>query len=362
MEAREYQRRLMQGLGRPIVSFEDANGYRFVAVGKEIRWSKTWRTFPDFLFDYIKHVFTHEWGNAELKKPESEQHPLLGWYRKVCDFQRSQLDASDAIYQANMTGVVRAYLGLAYDLYLCAHNAELPPLLMTRLRNPKTFEGALYEAYITGILAKAGFHIEFEDEADSRRSHCELTATHQQTGRKFSVEAKAVTSESARSGSSASPPRIRGKLYDALRKEADHDRLIFIEINRAEFGSPGAAPDWVQSIDAELLQAEKELTIAGQPAPPAYVLVTNRAFMHALDSEQCAEMWLACGYKIPDFASRTGARSILELVAARERHIELQWLRKAQTHSAIPNTFDERVHADVASDAQMPRLQIGATT
>jgi hypothetical protein len=67
-EAREHQRRMLQGLGRPIITFEN-NGYRVVAVGKQIRWSKAWKTFPDFLFDYIKYVLTPEWGNAELKKP-----------------------------------------------------------------------------------------------------------------------------------------------------------------------------------------------------------------------------------------------------------------------------------------------------
>ena len=170
-EAREHERRLVQGLGRPIISFEDNNGYRIVAIGNEVRWSKTWRTFPDFLFDYIKYILTPEWGNAELDKPESERHPLLGWYHKVCDFQRAALKpGSNGIYQARMTGAVRAYLGLAYDLYLCAHNAELPDLLMKRLRNAQTFEGALYEAYVVGNLAKAGFHIDPEDEGDSTRS------------------------------------------------------------------------------------------------------------------------------------------------------------------------------------------------
>jgi hypothetical protein len=142
-EAWEHQRELMQGRGRPIISIED-RGFRFVAVGKELRWSRAWRTFPDFLFDYIKYVFTPEWGDAELKKPESEQHPLLGWYRKVCEFQRRHFtSAKDSISEAPMTGAVKAYVGLAYDLYLCAHNAELPDLLVKRLRNPKTFEGAL---------------------------------------------------------------------------------------------------------------------------------------------------------------------------------------------------------------------------
>ena len=158
----------MQGLGRPIISCED-HGYRVVAIGKQLRWSKGWRTFPDFLFDYIKLVLTPEWGNAELAKPEAQRHPLMGWYQKVCDFQRAHLNTVvNGIHEASMTGAVRAYLGLAYDLYLCAHNVELPGLLLKRLRNPQAFEGALYEAYVIGNLAKAGFHIELEDESDLR--------------------------------------------------------------------------------------------------------------------------------------------------------------------------------------------------
>jgi SEC-C motif len=39
-EAHEHQRRRMQGLGRPIISFE-SNGYRVVAIGKQLRWSKS---------------------------------------------------------------------------------------------------------------------------------------------------------------------------------------------------------------------------------------------------------------------------------------------------------------------------------
>src|ERR1044072_5207548 len=359
-EAREHQRRLMQGLGRPIISFED-HGFRIVCVGKQVRWSKAWRTFPDFLFDYIKTVLTPEWGNAELKKPEAERHPLLRWYHKVCTFQRAHPTRPDGIYEAEMTGAVRAYLGLAYDLYLCGHNAELPELLLKRLRNPQTFEGALYEVHVIGNLAKAGFHIELEDETDSTRSHCELTATHKDTGRKFSVEAKAIASTNPRAGASADPPKIRGKLYDALCKQADHERMIFIELNRAGSGLAGEAPDWGRQLEAKTEKAEKELTVVGQPAPPAYVLVTNRGFIHALDSTAFTEVGLACGFKIPDFASRTGARSILDLVNAREKHKELHWLRKAlRTHGMIPNTFDDRLPKEnVAGD--VPRMMIGST-
>ena len=233
------------------------------------------------------------------------RHPLLDWYRKVCDFQHSQQkSAIDGLYHSEMTGAVKAYLGLAYDLYLCAHNAELPELLLKRLRNAQMFEGALYEAYVIGVLARAGFRIELEDESDSTRSHCELTATHQDTGRKFSVEVKAISSASSRAGATSAPPRIRGKLHEALCKQADHERVVFIELNRAELDMTGDIPAWVQQVDADLARAEQDLTVEGQPAPPAYVFVTNRGFMHALDRERWTEIGVSCSFKIDDLPSR----------------------------------------------------------
>jgi hypothetical protein len=89
---------------------------------------------------------------------------------------------------------------------------------------------------------------------------------------------------------------------------------------------------------------------------------TNRGFVHALDSEHWSEVGLACGYKIDDFASRTGARSILDLAQARERHVELHWLRKAlQTHNVIPNGFDDRLADESSDESNAPRLLIGST-
>ena len=359
-EAREHQRRLMQGLGRPIVSFED-NGYRVVCVGNEVRWSKAWHTFADFLLDYIKMKLTPAWGNAELAKPDAERHPLLRWFAIMGEVQQALAKQPNGLYQSQMTGAIRAYLGLAYDLYLCAHNAELPNLLLKRLRNAQTFEGALYEARVIVSLAKAGFNIELEDETDSERSHCELTAAHKDTGRKFSVEAKAVTSLSARSGASTEPPRIRSQLYKALGKRADHERMIFIELNRAGINPSADVPEWVRHIDADIDLAEKEITIDGKPAPSAYVFVTNFGAIHALDSTRFTEFGLSRGFKISDFGSRTSARSILELVDAREKHRELHWLQKAlQTHQSIPSTFDDRLPEELNDDS-VPRLMIGGT-
>lgn len=146
-------------------------------------------------------------------------------------------------------------------------------------------------------------------------------------------------------------------------KQADHERLIFIELNRAEVGSPSHVPDWAMQVDNELAQAEKELTVKGAPAPPAYVFVTNRgAFIHNLDSNQ-AEVGLVCGFKIDDFASRTDRQAMLPLVKARERHKELHWLRKAiQTHGSFPSSFDDRLpEEESVAQGQAQRLLIGLT-
>jgi hypothetical protein len=54
-EARELQRRQQRGLGRPIISAV-FHGYRFVAVRGRLHFSKSWKTFHDFLMYYIKVV------------------------------------------------------------------------------------------------------------------------------------------------------------------------------------------------------------------------------------------------------------------------------------------------------------------
>ena len=60
---------------------------------------------------------------------------------------------------------------------------------------------------------------------------------------------------------------------------------------------------------------ERELTIAGNPAPPAYVLITNRAFMQALDETECGETTIARAFKIDDFPPGQGARTLSEPAA-----------------------------------------------
>ena len=90
-------------------------------------------------------------------------------------------------------------------------------------------------------------------------------------------------------------------------RKRQHDRIIFIELNRTQtVNSKRSKPDWAAAIDRQLADAEAQLTINGQPASPAYLFVTNRAFMQALDAPECGEIGAAFGYKIPEFRKGRG--------------------------------------------------------
>lgn len=229
LKAIEKQREKQQGLGRPIIS-AFRNGVRFVAVGNRLFHSSNYKTFHDFLFNYIASVFGEEWGNAEIKKPLEERHPILQWYNLLCKFQRENWEESQNIQSASMTGAVAAYLRLSYNLYLLAHNEEIQNILIERLKHPEQFFGALYETHVAAVLIKAGFELDFENEEDGSRSHCEFTATYKGTGKQFSVEAKARQPGKCHYD-------VGNQLYSALRKQADHKRIVFIELNSPDTSS-----------------------------------------------------------------------------------------------------------------------------
>lgn len=48
-----------------------------VAVGNTVHWSTNWKTFPDFLMDYIKGKLGKDWITAEIAKAPQQQHPLV---------------------------------------------------------------------------------------------------------------------------------------------------------------------------------------------------------------------------------------------------------------------------------------------
>ena len=348
-EAAEVQRQRQQGLGRPIISAETDNGYRFVAVKNKLMYSKKWKTFHDFLFAYISAVLDPSWGNAEIAKSPEDRHPILNWYQQVCANQKKYITEPGKVGAGPMTGVDAAYLYLAYDLYSLEHNAELQAKLIARLKNIDNFEGARYEVYVAATLIRAGFVIEFENEDDRSSTHCEFTATYQKTGKKFSVEAKHRT---------GTKPRLGRLLIDALRKAANHPRIVFIDANMPDDGSIADGPPML-NYAIRMLRGMEGRKVNGQDLPPAYVIVTNTPWHHHLESTSYRGCYDMDGFQMPDFKANAKLPNLRAAIDARERHIELLELKKSvQDHSSVPVTFDGEIPEFAFGEAEH-RLLIG---
>jgi len=321
-------------------------------VGSRVHYSKSWKTFHDFLLDYIKLALGQEWGNAELKKPDPERHPILRWYRLVCEYQKEAMGGSKGVHSAPMTGAVEAYLGLAYNLYLLAHNAELQARLIKRLKDPLQFQGACYETYVAAAFIKAGFLVELEDEADPSRTHCEFTAIYPPTGRKFSVEAKARQPGKATAN-------VGNQLYAALQKRTPEARVVFIDVNVPDAASDRERVAWLEEALASIRAKEATMTIDGQPAPGAYVFLTNHPYQYSLESTEYRRVVVSEGFKIPDYKIESTFRSIRDALVARDKHHEMFHLMKSiRNHYEIPSTFDGEI-PEFAFDRATPRLRIG---
>jgi hypothetical protein len=355
MRAQQLQREEQQGLGKPIISAE-FQGYRFVAVGSQLLWSTSWRTFHDFLFEYLPRVLGRDWGSKELKRPSESQHPLFRLHAAVAALRQSQRVPGQTIQTASMTGAAAAYLGLAYNLYLLAHNAALQDHLIKRLRNADQFWPALYETSVAAQFIQAGFELALEEETDPTTTHCEFVATHRASGRSFSVEAKRRQPHKQSFG-------VNNQLHAALKKASEHRRIVFIDVNVDARGTTSTDPyealPWLKDTLASIRAREDTMTIGGIPAPPAYVVVTSEPYEACLSAPYVGMAFAAEGFKIEDFKIDS-AMTMREARLARESHREMyNLLASMLRHQEIPITFDGEIPEFAFSESDTPRLIIG---
>jgi hypothetical protein len=102
------RREKQQGLGRPIIA-PKMRDHQMVAVGKRIYFSKTWKTFHDFLRDYLFGNLGTEWIEAEQAKRAADRHRILRWYEQANDDAERLGTKVGAVYTAPMTGAARAF-------------------------------------------------------------------------------------------------------------------------------------------------------------------------------------------------------------------------------------------------------------
>lgn len=370
-EAERAQREKQQGLGRGIVSL-DFKGNRMVAVGNAIHSSREWGTFQDFLRYFLIRTFGRTWFEEEIKKSEENRHPIVQWHEKTKAHMARFGKKVGNVYTVPASGAHRAFLHLAYNIYLIAHHAEpkqLEKLLSAFVGKLKSsrmddFLGKLFETYAAAAFLKAGFQLDYKELEKNAESTVEFVATFPKTGRKFSVEVKSRVRKPDEDEPAEEYKRLRvaNKLNRALSKKADHDRVVMIEVNVQDQLSGDRIEGWLQSAVDQVRHAEKTPTPDGSAKPSAYVFVTNHSFHNNLDSQNAGIQFIAAGCNIPDFGTDVPFNRLADVLDSEERHKEVLALADSmREHYDIPATFDgENPVFAFNPEAQKHRLKIGA--
>jgi hypothetical protein len=375
MTALHAQRQKQQGLGRPIIAGM-VDDHRIVAVGKTVHASKSWQTFHDFLRHFFLESLDRTWLNAQAALLPEQQHIVLRWHDKAMQHLMKAGKKIGEIHSAPMIGAARAFLNLAYNIYLIAHHTTDPAIVQSyvaRLKSDRedTVTGALFETYAAAAFLRAGFHLQFEKEKGVAKSHVEFVATYPKTGAQFSIEVKArertasAAVEADAEIDDVKRLRVGNKLNKALGKEAKHTRIVLIELNVPDVLDPAQTDErrllgWPAASLEQIRFQETVPFSGGDEKPSAYVIVTNHAFHNNLDAPDMAYQVFATGFKIPDFCPDTPFKSYYARLQAHERHSEVfALLESLIVHYEIPSRFDGEIPDLAFSGEADVRLRLG---
>lgn len=264
----------------------------------------------------------------------------MQWYQLLREFGGTQKHRPGEVRKIESPPAqISALLSFAYDLYTLEHHGLLSERLVSRLKQPDLFQGARYEAFVAAACVRAGFDIELEDESDGSSTHCEFTARHRGTGAKYSVEAKSRT----RSGflGQAGPRKplkeieadLNRLLVPALRKTANHDRIVFIDVNVPPSESSLLESTRFNKIGSQVLRLEKNPQ--GPPLPAAIVFFTNFPyhFVEGGTDPLRGQAVLLTGVNMPEFRAETADPNLVQTKHAPIIELHQSLLR----HTAVPH-------------------------
>jgi hypothetical protein len=317
------------GEARPLVHV-DWKGQKFVAAGPDLHYSKDWKMFPDFLFDYLPRIMGDDWGKAQLAKPLEQRHEILKWWQAACEFDRKQRIDKSGLFRVIPNGQMKAFLALSYDLFTVQDNAMLQQSFVNRLKHKYQFQGARHELFAAATCIRAGCDIAWE--TDSTREHVEFVATHKASGQKVSVEAKSrhrpgvLGFRGHMQAQESVQADVYGLLKDALTKPKSCPYVIFLDLNLPPTPNPSRGNSWFDEIRQTLRQVAREY----DHQPPVNLVVVSNQPHH---------------YGVGDEPAPMG--NILSVIARRPRialsHPEV--IRAihdaARKYGKIPNTFEE---------------------
>ena len=340
-EASEIVRRYQQGFGRPVISVE-MNGFRLVAVGKTIKWSKGWRFFSDFLLDHLKDTIGRPW--AIQAQREGKSHPLFSWLKTMSDIAAKNRLARGRAFQSNCKGHLGALWRLGYALYLIEHNDVLDTKIIKRLRSPVSFRATYHETQIASAFAVAGFHIKMAEIGRTSASTPEFWASHG-SGLRYAVEAKCkdVWKAPPDMGSSAFQAELRqwlrNQLYSASKKRLKNPVYCFELSLPAELSQE----EWTRISDSirDILKEAESLRIHGKPPTPAYVVVTNNIDVLANQEFAINRVAMLFGFAMDDWFENGASVEIEAAFDSHDKHRDIHRIFQClEEIDEIPQSFD----------------------
>ena len=216
----------------------DFRGHKCVAVGNRIHLATDWKTFPDFLMDYIKGNFGKAFWEAETHKLPSKAHPVVALARRSHEYQnQNQRTGPGGLLGVIPNGDLLAYMCLEYDLYLLNHHDSLQKRLLKRLKNSDyNFDSARYELLISACFTRSGYDLMFNNEDGKAGKQVEFRARHRETGQRVDVEAKRRNRERI---ANSQPGRweaeltlgLSGLLKDAFSKPHNAPLVVCLDLN-----------------------------------------------------------------------------------------------------------------------------------
>jgi hypothetical protein len=171
---REQARVAAFGHVREPVHIPNYAGYRFVAVRGRLFYSKKWKFFTDFLFEYGPIMFGQEWLEVQKSSAVADQHPLYIWRKQAYEYMQAQEPRRDGSFAAALNGPMAACNNFYYDLYTVDDNSLLDDTLLARLKHRDQFQGALHELFVEASCLRAGYQIIRENEKDPDSRQCRV--------------------------------------------------------------------------------------------------------------------------------------------------------------------------------------------
>lgn len=266
--AAEKERKRKFGDVRPIIHTESW-GKKLVAVGNRIYFNEDAKmSFWDFLQTYLRGSLGAEWWKEQASKPLLARHPIAQWQAHGEDLARGE-QRTERGYSIPYDGLIAAFMTLAYDLYIVRDNVKFQEVIIERLKGRDPFVGIRYELLVAATFVRAGFSIEPEDEASTKR-HPEFVATHRETNFEVAVEAKARN----RRLNDLHP--TRAQVDDLVAKAAGqgHNGKPFVLF--ADVAMPPEAraeyPSWIEEIDQTVKNVVEK---HGAPGPFDCIIFTS---------------------------------------------------------------------------------------